>query len=886
MSLQVIISHVGTDFDGFASMMLASKLYPGAHMVFPGRLGPGVEEFYNLHRRQFPVLPLKQALEGPLQRLIVVDTRLASRLGPFREYLHRSDIELHIYDHHPPSAEAVRGDQEWVEAVGAAATLLVERCRAEGHEISPQEATLALIAVHEETGSFRYSSTTARDLAAAAYLMEAGANLEVLSHFLRDPLTAAQRGLLEEYLSKGELITGPAGSLYLASASREKSVFGLGLLASRVLEVQGTDAVCTVLEVAGETSVAGRASSDAFDIAAWMQRWGGGGHRRAAAASKLEESPERICDELRGLALTGDAQVITAADLMTSEVFSLRVGVTVEQASQALRQAGHQAACMLDERDGLVGLVSRTDLEKALDHNLGHAPATSVMTHKVVRVSPSHTSAEVRRVVVERGVGTIPVMDGERLVGIISRSDLLRELYTPTEVDWGTGSGLSSVDLSVIPQPYRDWLDVTEDLAEERHLRLYAVGGFVRDTLLKRGTEDLDLVVEGDSRELATSIARHFGGKVVAHEKYMTATVRFPDGAKLDIARARREVYCRPAALPEVAESDLKSDLYRRDFTINSLAIRLATDLQGSVIDFFGGLQDLEAGVIRVLHNHSFFDDPSRILRAIRFEQRLGFTIEPNTRQLMKAALEADALTLTRPERLKEELRLALSETDPVKVLDRFEALKVLSLIHPELKFKGKVKERTERALALLKEHPDLLERQHFWHVPMFLFSLELSEKGAAELGQRFGWKVLEWPWELAPAIGRMCRRPMRPSEIARLLEKLTPVGLIIFTTLSPHVTFGQRLQLYLNSLRHQKPILDGNDLMQAGVPAGPAVSAWKNEAFDAQRDGEFDDREGGWRWLQARLDPSNPSNPSGPSNLEELVAAAPGEGADDPHNR
>lgn len=880
MSLQVIISHVGTDFDGFASMALASKLYPGAHMVFPGRLGPGVEEFYNLHRRFFPVLPLKKALEGPLARLIVVDTRLASRLGPFREHLHRADVELHIYDHHPPSAEAVRGDQEWVEPVGAAATLLVERCRDEGHEISPQEATLALIAVHEETGSFRYSSTTARDLTAAAYLMDQGANLEVLSHFLRDPLTGPQRGLLEEYLSKGELIKGPAGSLYLAYARRDKSIFGLGLLASRVLEVQGTDAVCTVLEVDGETSVAGRAASDAFDMAGWMQRWGGGGHRRAAAASKLEEPAEKVIEELRGLALTGDSQVLTAADLMTTEVFSLQQGLSVQDASQALRQAGHQSACVLDEAGALVGLVSRTDLEKALDHNLGHAPATSVMTHKVVRVSPAHTSAEVRRIVVERGVGTIPVMDGERLVGIISRSDLLRELYTPTEVDWNSGSGLSDIDLSVIPQPYRDWLDVTEDLAEERHLRLYAVGGFVRDTLLKRVTEDLDLVVEGDTRELATSIARHFGGKVVAHEKYMTASVRFPDGGKLDIARARREVYCRPAALPEVAESDLKSDLYRRDFTINSLAIRLATDLQGSVIDFFGGLQDLEAGVIRVLHNHSFFDDPSRILRAIRFEQRLGFSIEPNTRQLMKAALEADALALTRPERLKEELRLALSESDPVKVLDRFEQLKVLSLIHPEIKFKGKVKERTERGLALLKEHPDLLERQHFWHVPMFLFGMELSEKGARELGERFGWRILEWPWELAPAIGRMCRREMRPSDISRLLEPLTPVALIIFATLSPHVTFQQRVELYLNGLRKQKPLLDGHDLMQAGVPAGPAVSAWKKDAFDAQLNSEFSDREGGWRWLQARLEQASHE----PSTA--LLSAASGEGAHDPHNR
>jgi tRNA nucleotidyltransferase (CCA-adding enzyme) len=857
VSLQVIISHVGTDFDGFASMVLANKLYPEARMVFPGRLGPGVEEFYNLHRGHFPVLPVKQALEGQLQRLIVVDTRLASRLGPFREYLHRSDIELHIYDHHPPSAEAVRGDQEWVEAVGAAATILVERCRSEGLPISPHEATLGLIAIHEETGSFRYASSTARDLAAAAYLMELGANLDVLVHFLRDPLTGPQRSLLEEFLAQGELVRGPAGTLFLAHARRPKTVFGLGLLASRLLEVQGTDGACVVLTVDQETSIAARADSDAFDMAAWMQRWGGGGHRRAAAASKLEEPPEQICAQLRALAQQGEsARSVTAADIMSRSVFSLQEGVSVDEASTALRNAGHTAACILDAQGLMVGLVARSDLEKALDHNLGHAPATSVMTHKVVSVTPETTLGEVRRVVVERGVGTIPVLEQDRLVGIIGRSDLLREMYQDSKdtEGWHLGVGPSEIDLSQVPEPYRDWLDVTEDLAEARHIRLYAVGGFVRDTLLGRPTEDLDLVVEGDVLDLASAVARQYGAKVVSHDKYMTASVRFPDGGKLDIARARREVYCRPAALPEVAESDLKSDLYRRDFTINSLAIRLTSDLRGAVIDFFGGLQDLEAGQIRVLHNHSFFDDPSRILRAIRFEQRLGFTIEPNTRQLMKAALEADALSLTRPERLKEELKLSLSESDPVKVLDRFENLKVLSLIHPELKFRGKVKERTQRALELLDRHPELLPRKHFWHVPMFLFGMELSEQGARELGQRFGWKVLEWPWELGSAMGRLCRRPMTASQIAELLDQLTPVGLIIFATLSPHVTFGERLELYLSKLRGQKALLSGHDVLEAGVSPGPAVSQWKKAAMEAQLDGLFADKAAGLAWLKEAI--------------------------------
>lgn len=836
-------------------MALATKLYPGAHMVFPGRLGSGVEEFYNLHRTHFPVLPLKDALARPIQRLIVVDTRLASRIGPFREYLHRPDVELHIFDHHPATAESVRGDQEWVEPVGAAATLLIERCREAGLELTSHEATLALIAIHEETGSFRFHSTTARDLEAAAYLLSCEANLEVADHFLRDPLTEDQRQLLEDMLANGEVVKGEGGDLYLAGAVRERSVYGLGLLASRILEVVGTDAVCTVLRVGKESSIAARASTDAFDMANWMQSFGGGGHRRAAAVSRIEEPLEDVFARLRELAQKSHSKTLYASDLMSTEVFSLACSMTVQEAETALKDSGHSSACLVDSDGGLVGLLSRDDLAKALDHSLGHAPATSVMTHKVICVGPETPLTEVRRIVVERGIGTLPVLQDEKLVGIISRSDLLREMYqSSTESAWQTGVGPTSIDLTSIGQPFRDWIDVVEDLAEARHYRLYAVGGFVRDTLLERKTEDLDLVVEGDSKVLATALAQILGGKVTSHEKYMTATVRFPDGGKLDIATARREVYCRPAALPDVAQSNLKSDLYRRDFSINCLAIRLTTDLQGEVIDFFGGLQDLESQTIRVLHNHSFFDDPSRILRAIRFEQRLGFTIEPHTRQLMKAALEANALALTRPERLKEEMKLALSESDPVKVLDRFDQLKVLSLIQPELKFKGKVKERTVRAMELLARYPDLVPKEHLWRVPMMLLATDVSEEAVENLEQRFGWTRIHWPWPLMPTVGRICRRPIKSSELVRLLSPLLESTLLVFASISTHTTFEQRLELYFDKLRWQKPLLNGHEVLSCGVTAGADVARWKDAAFDAQLDGEFETVEEGRSWLTEQL--------------------------------
>lgn len=867
--MDLILSHVGTDFDALASMALAAKLYPKAHMVFPGRLGAGAAEFYHLHRRHFPTLPTKQALSLSVSRIILVDTSLASRVGPFRLYLHRHDIELHIYDHHPPTAESVQGDQEWVEAVGAAATLLLERCQTKGIHLEPFEATLALIALHEETGSFRYSSTTSKDLEAASFVMKEGANLDVLDHFLRDALNPDQRSLFEEFLTSGHVYEYAAGTIFLASAQRTKSVFGLGLLASRLLELQGVDACCLALKVGPDTMLAARSASDAFDVNTWMQRFGGGGHRRAAAASKVKEPPFKVFDEIQDLASVGQAPSLVASDLMTTEVFSLPALSSIDSAAKALKQTGFPSACIIDDTGGLVGLVARQDLDKACDHGLGHAPATSVMTHKVISIAADTPLTDIRKIVVERGVGTIPVLENDKVIGLISRSDLLRDMYQASVSHTRSSTLLThDMDLGLVPEPFRTWLVVAQELATEHHLHLYVVGGFVRDTLTGRATEDLDFVVEGDALKLAQALGDRLGAKVAPHPKYLTATLMFSDGLKLDLATARRETYVRPAALPEISQSHLKADLYRRDFTINALALRLTSDLQGTIIDFFGGLQDLEAKVIRVLHNHSFFDDPSRILRAIRFEIRLGLSIEPHTRQLIRAALEAGALTMTRPERLKREWRLALTESDPIRILERFETFKVLEHLHSDLKFQGRVKERTSYAFALITRHPELLAREEFWQVPLYLFAIEIGVQATSELQERYDWQVLDWPWPLVPTIGRLCRSSLRPSELGMILDALPPLALVIFASLSHHVRFQKRVEHYLSRLRGQKPPLSGAEIIACGVRAGPEVKTWKAVLLNALRDEEIGSSQDAMIWLTQQLASTDNSSSLTPSSL------------------
>jgi tRNA nucleotidyltransferase (CCA-adding enzyme) len=847
------MSHVGTDFDGLASMVLAQKLYPGSFLVFPGRKGPGVKEFFDLHKRNFRFLGLKEALSEKPDRMIIVDTRTPSRLGEFRQWVHDSEVELHIYDHHPPTTESVRGNQEWIEPVGAATTLLVERCRKQELSIDTWVASLCLIAIHEETGSFRYSDTTPKDLEAAAFLMAQGANLEVVGDFLKDPLTDDQRSLLEEFLTSGQLFDGGAGRLYVGQAKRTRSVFGMGALASRILEIEGTDAACVVVEVDGEgTSIAARSGSDAFDVASWMARYGGGGHKRAASASRIPQGAERVAKELGVLAAEGQGSQLTAGEVMSSDLFTVSVDSTVDDAYSELLNRGYHAAVVVDDQSEMQGMVCRTDLTRALDHDLGHAPARSVMTHKVISVNYDDSLDEVRRVVVERHVGSLPVMQDGNLVGIVTRTDLLREIYHQEEEQhWNRGRGGPKLSLGDVPEPYLSRLRVAAKVAAEKRIRLYVVGGFVRDLLLGRSSQDVDLVVEGDAIRLAKALKAELGGKVVTHLKYMTASVKFSHDDKLDIASARREVYVRPAAQPDVAQSKLKSDLYRRDFTINALALRLSDSLEATVIDFFGGRQDLDTRKIRVLHNHSFIDDPTRILRAVRFEQRLDFSIEPHTKQLIRGALETDVFRLAHGERLAEELKLALSESNPVGVLTRLHKLKILRALHTELRFEQKQRARTEQALQFMETYPDLVPAERRWLVPLIIMYEELSEDGREFLKERFGWTLVGWPSPMNDLLRTLIRKDLSPSEIARNLDPLYPRQLAVLAGIANHPLFHQRVDLYIRKIRGMEPLISGRDIMDCGVPQGPDVKAWKKRAFAAQRDGEFEDRAGAQAWLE-----------------------------------
>jgi tRNA nucleotidyltransferase (CCA-adding enzyme) len=383
--------------------------------------------------------------------------------------------------------------------------------------------------------------------------------------------------------------------------------------------------------------------------------------------------------------------------------------------------------------------------------------------------------------------------------------------------------------------------------AEARNLPIYLVGGLVRDLLLGHPSHDLDIVIEGDAIRIASDLASKFGGKVVSHRRFGTAkwelkeirsvlaeklgiensaAVDLPEF--LDLISARTEIYERPTALPTVESSSIRLDLQRRDFTINTLAIRLDNGHYGELIDLFGGLADLQSKKIRVLHSLSFVDDPTRMLRAVRFEQRLGFQIEEQTLHLAEEA--HPLLHQVSGDRLRHEFDLAFSEDKPGQILARLQALNLLSPIQQELSWD----EKREKAFESLRSHPP----ESSWNLPQNIGNLPtlqalhwlvwlgtLPPNSAAEVSQRFKFTAplaacLEQLAKVQTAAGTLLQE--KPSQVCARLDVVPLASLYAAYLLNTDKALKMLFLRYAQIWRNLFPVTGGEDLRNMGILPGP----------------------------------------------------------------
>jgi len=855
--MEIITTHTNTDLDALASMVAASKLYPGAEMVFPGKLSRNVEEFMSLHKDIFNVRVSKEINFSAVKRIILVDTKNPKRVNKLADLFLKDGVDVHIYDHHPWSEGDVRGSLEVVEMIGATATLLVERIESQGIEISPLEATIMALGIHGDTGSLLFTSTTARDAAALAFLIGKGANLGVVSEFLGRPLTEEQKSLLKSLLMSAErhLINGV--KVLIARAEVAEFVIGLALLTHTISEIERLDAIFTVVLMEDRVHLVGRSNLPQVNVAEILGPFMGGGHPMAASATVKGAGVNEVAEKLVRTIQEKVKPPMAASDIMSGPVKTVFEDTSIDEAGRVMMRYGHSGLPVV-EGLALKGVISRRDVEKAINHGLGHAPVKGYMTTNVVTVHPNMPVSEIREIMIENDIGRVPVVEEDRLLGIVSRTDVLKTLHGEIQgryqvVHGGQSRqslfnniaevmrrGLSPSVLSVIRQ--------AGDLGEQLGFKVYAAGGVVRDLLVGYENIDVDIVVEGDGIALAQAMAEKMGAGLRVHEKFGTAELTFQDGFKVDVATARVEYYEYPAALPQVERSSLRQDLYRRDFTINAMAVSLNRESFGDLVDFFGGREDLHYGLVRVLYNLSFIEDPTRILRAVRFEQRYRISIEPQTLKLIAEAVRQQVLLKVSNDRIWDELSHIMMEPEAGRMLARLDALQVWPQVLPGVGYweVQPVLAGLGKALKTLRDW-GLNHFQDPW-LPALIAVLHWSEREVAQsicekysLNKRQSKKVMDTleGWQEALAGLWKESEKVRLSDLARRIMDLPAESYPLLITLLDEDRMKQRFRSVLDSISQNRPVLDGKYIKKLGYKPGPIYRRALSELWQARIDGQ-----------------------------------------------
>lgn len=860
--MEIIVTHANVDFDSFAAMVASQKLYPDAKLVFSGTQNKNVREFFSLHQEMLDFIDIKQLDKEAVSRVIVVDTRIASRLGELGEIVKRPTVEVFTFDHHPSTDEDMRTSQDFSEETGATTTILAKIIRKKGINISPLEATLFALGIHEDTGSLTYPTTTYNDVEAVAFLMAQRANIKVVNHFLNQPLTKGQQTLLKDFLETAHTVNIHGVDVLFASAKADAYVDGASVLTHKMAELENVGALFTLItlptgrqEMKDRTYIIGRSRMDEIDVGAILTKFAGGGHPQAASAAVKGISQTRLEARLVKEISSRIQRPLTAAQIMSAPVHTIDISTTIREASKAMTHYRYTGFPVL-EKGKLVGVISKHDLSKAAFHGLGHAPVKGFMSHRVITVSANQSLHEIQNLLVERNIGRLPVVEDGKIVGIITRVDLLKALYGS---DYITGSRVPSAPKSkftkgdvrerirhLLPGNIQILLRQLGDLAEKDNLNVYLVGGFVRDLLMNHPNLDIDLVVEGDGIDFASSVVSSLGGRLKVHQKFGTAVIILPSGFRIDIASARTEFYEYPAALPQVELSSIKQDLSRRDFSVNAMALALNTSRFGELLDFFGGEQDIRKKFIRVLHNLSFIEDPTRVFRAVRFEQRYGFRIEAQTEKWACQAIEMRLVGELTNVRVRDELILILSEGAPWPALERLFKLGALQSLFPKLKIDQALKKCFNQIkITLLELEPLFSRRVTQWLVYLMALLSSASRKEIEEWGFRMRLKkidtqiLVEGVTRGSQITGPLnSRRKMRNSELYRYLRDFVPESVAYIFATNEHSTIRQRIIHYLDALKDVKLCITGSDLIRKGHKPSAAFNLALESTLKAKLDG------------------------------------------------
>ncbi len=888
----LITCHENADFDAFAALVGASLLYSDAYLLFPGtqenNLQRYIEEVANSH---FQILSTKAFNDlsdedlDKITRLVVVDTKQKSRLSHIKNFYERDNIEIIVWDHHPHTDEDIQAKELNHANIGSTSSLLALKLAELNKSLTEEEATLLSLGLHVDTGSFTFSSTTRKDFEAASYLWKCGVDPLILRSYLKTELTPAHIKALNELLESSEYHEIVDLKVVIATTSSDAYIHDFALLAPRFMEMQPCKVFFALAQMEEKVQVLARSVEKSINVGQICSAVGGGGHEYAASASVKNMTLSEVKDILIKEIYVQLNIHKTAAALMSSPVIFVNEETTMGEASKTMVRFGLKAVPVFQKNSNIcTGWISQEQASRgsALNQYTMNSPVFDYMQREFKVISKNATLQDIMDIIIGEKQRLLPVVEAIDLrkddtykvhncIGVVTRTDLIRLfsdentiLPMPTKAKNLKTRNLSKPLYDRVGEECVDILKLAGEIARTLNFQVSAVGGFVRDLVMDKKLRhwselDIDFVVEGDAIKFAYALAKELNGKVRVHLAFMTATIFFRNKAdvqcKLDVATARLEYYEYPAALPTIEVSSLKMDLYRRDFTINAMAIRLNPEHYGSLVDFFQGQADIRNKKVRMLHTLSFIEDPTRIIRAIRFEQRYNFVIEPQCEKLMQNAISLNLIDKLSGLRISLELELILKEENPFLALKRMEEFNLLHSIHPQLKldqskellvlnlleniewYRKLYLNETVDALALILVA--LMRNAHLSDLHEVIDRFAFIEKRAESVVALRAYII-----ETFNALLRWFKNKDKTSKLYNLLSKKPIEVLLYCIARAEDENLKKILTQYIYKWRDEKADITGNDLEDMGIPKGKIYKELLSIALENKLDNEDFSRE------------------------------------------
>jgi tRNA nucleotidyltransferase (CCA-adding enzyme) len=868
--MRIILTHEQTDFDGIASLLAAHLLDKYAYPVLPRRMNRNVQAFITLYGEELPFVDPRDLTKEEIKSVCLVDTQsLISVKGMSQHTL------IHVVDHHSPRNDIPKDWDITTEETGANTTIFIEGIQNRNIPLSVVQATLLLLGIYEDTGSLTYTRTTSKDVRAAAFLIDQGASLTLATDFLNHPLSLEQQEIYDQLRQNSISQEIHGHHVIVAPGDAREMNEELSTIAHRLRDLLDPDALFLIITIGGGVQFIARSTSDNIDVSDIAAHFGGGGHPRAAAALIKDSDRESVEVELLEILPMYIHPAITVEQIMSRDPQVLSPDTPVNKAAERMQRFGYEGYPVIENGE-IVGLLTRRAVDRAITHKL-NITVGSIMDAGKVSVKPDDSIERLQKKMTESGWGQIPVIGSASndIIGIVTRTDLLKTLApqtNPTNLP-----NLVERLNKALPPARITLVNAIAKIAQHRRTALFIVGGFVRDLLLDHPIMDFDIVVEGDAIALAKAVQERLGGRVKTHKRFGTAkwflgndtyhklcdfqnnnqnaqtrsSINREDISNhqlpisLDLITARTEFYTHPTALPTIERGSIKLDLHRRDFTINTLALRLDGRHYGELHDYWGGLSDLRQGIVRVLHSLSFVDDPTRMLRAVRYEQRYGFQIDERTLELL---LEARSMIdRVSGDRIRHELKRIIDEENAVAMFNRLTELGLLKAIHRDLTWDRWVSEKLSSFYS--PDHPleaelnfdeeNLPDKEIITYI---LWLLRHPPSQVKSISKRLKLPstikiAVDSAVDLWPSLSTL--KFQKPSEITTRLTNLPITTIYAIYLANPDPKIKGIFESYINKWRQQKPHTTGYDLQEMGLPPGPKYRTILDRLKNAWIDGE-----------------------------------------------